>query len=48
MTRHPQLDALVKRLREEHPRPTMRWSELVERVRRERDQAGRRSHQTKS
>ena len=36
MTRHPELAELVQRLRQEHPRPTLRWSELVERVRRER------------
>jgi hypothetical protein len=34
MTRHPELAVLVHRLRQEHPRPKMRWSELLERVRR--------------
>jgi hypothetical protein len=33
MTRSPELTALVQRLRREHPRPKLRWTELVERVR---------------
>jgi hypothetical protein len=33
MSRHPQLTALVHRLRRERPRPTLRWSELLTQVR---------------
>jgi hypothetical protein len=36
MSRSRELTALVHRLRREQPRPTRRWSELVERVRRSR------------
>jgi len=32
---HPELTALVHRLRQQQPRPKMRWSELVARVRQE-------------
>lgn len=32
-TRHPELTALVARLRAEHPRPSTRWSELVGQIR---------------
>jgi hypothetical protein len=34
MSRHPELTALVHRLRREQPRPSRRWSELVAWVRR--------------
>lgn len=33
MSRYPQLTLLVTQLRAEHPRPSLRWSELVERIR---------------
>lgn len=33
MSRHPELTELVERLREEYPRPALRWGELVERIR---------------
>lgn len=36
MTRRPELTALVQKLRTEHPRPTLRWSDLLERVRNRR------------
>lgn len=37
MTRHPELTALVERLRDEQPRPSIRWSELVGRIRTARE-----------
>jgi len=39
MSRHTELTELVERLRAEHPRPRLRWSELIARVRASRTDA---------